>query len=77
MPLRDRGLGHGWSVSASNLNGLIKAQAICDFAPQPDRLVHQLIEWLKERGRQLQRATPTIVGAAATRPPILPEEPGT
>lgn len=58
------GLGAGWSVSASNRNGLIKGRALCDFDPDPDRLAEQIIDWVKEAGHQLQLAIPAIVGAA-------------
>jgi hypothetical protein len=53
-------LGSGWSVSASDGNCLIKARAMCEFDPDPDRLAEQMIAWIKESAEQLKRVIMNI-----------------
>ena len=57
-------LGAGWSISPSSGNNLIKAQPMCVFDPDPERLADQMIKWVAESAAQLRQMLPGLVNAA-------------
>jgi hypothetical protein len=53
-------LGGGWAVAARGGHCVIKACAMCEFDPDPNRLAAELIQWVRGAIEQLRRVAPDI-----------------